>query len=255
MNVGIGIGFFELLILAAVLVFGGLAVSSSRRSAVFLVVLGGAGLVLLAVVGAAMLTYVRTEVAREHVERAIAVEETNRSLRSAAEAAPSGAKPTPAPAAGSAKAVDPSRPEWVDRPDEFRDGAFHQVVHAGPFATPAECQTELTRLMRVAAQDYLATRSTAGDATADEAARTFDDEFLRRVVLRETWTETTEHSFGPMLTVHARLEFGPEILHELAERALAVRRGQRLGITGLVAAGVLGALTGAFALLKITTRA
>jgi hypothetical protein len=80
---------------------------------------------------------------------------------------------------------------------------------------------------------------------------TLSDDCLRRYVLKEEWEETKSTSVGPMVELHALLQFDSKTNRELEENWRNERIEDRLWLTGGGLGVLLVVLGGVFAVMKV----
>ena len=258
-NEGIKMSWFIVLVFGAIIVpaiavvAGLLAFPRTRPAGIVLVMVG-----LLLVVGLAVLSVlVRLAEARRPIEPVITISHNDivTSLKPTSSpvespvtpskeklAAPSDKKPgTAAPSAA------PDRPQWVDRPPARVGDVYQMSVTVGPYTTRLECDANLPEAIDKAVAEY------AEISEGAELARyaRLPAEIVRQQLLKDQWEETYKASFGPMVRLHALLEFDHKINDELKSQCRRAVVAGRLWKTGVGVAGLLALLGVGLAYLKL----
>jgi hypothetical protein len=148
--------------------------------------------------------------------------------------------------------IPPGRPRWIAEAKELKAGANWTAVVAGPCATRTECEQELSREVKKAADEYI-NRYLGSNVAA--GLLNYDGAELRNRLVRSDalYHETIQVSFGPMEQLHARVEFDESFRRELDERWRQVRGVSRLAQVGLIGAVALGLLATAFGFFRANT--
>lgn len=147
-----------------------------------------------------------------------------------------------------AKKNQKDRPKWVDAKPELRGEVYHANIVVGPYSTRQECQEKMPAELRRAANRYVAM---CLDASANAEISPPADQ-LRAKIVKEQWEETRQHSVGPMLNLHVRLEFNRGVKDWLLGLRRDANVEHRLLLASVGFLIVLGLLTGLFAYLKIS---
>jgi hypothetical protein len=139
-----------------------------------------------------------------------------------------------------------AKPAWVGRPAQRTDRGYEQPIVVGPYTTELECETHLGEAIEAATDDYV-----AAYLGAEWAGRV---RLPRRTLLEnaavETWQETIQASFGPMIQWHVLLRFDDKfngLLRDARQRTI-VR--QRLWYAGTGTVSLLALLSLAYGGLK-----
>jgi hypothetical protein len=180
---------------------------------------------------------------------------------------PLAAHPTPTPAlAGGVEATSAQsvatialearkeRPAWVDAPSHFvsSNSAYAVSIKSGPWASVPECQRELDREMKRAADQYI--NELLGDDHAAELVAISLD-YLKQNVKKAEYDEVLHsESVGPMHQIHAQLEFDPAAQNDFRHVRHDALVTDRLWFAGTGAALVLALLGTFYGYLKLDLR-
>ncbi len=137
------------------------------------------------------------------------------------------------------------RPAWVDTPPTSTIKVFRRALVVGPYSTVEECTEQLRPALREAATEYVE-HVTGGDTTQIS----LPDGDLRAHVVRELWQEPFQSSVGPMVKLHALLEFDSSMQKQVEQLWRTARIHERLRYVGAAMAGVLICLSGAHVWLR-----
>ena len=158
---------------------------------------------------------------------------------------------TPPSVPGSEVIVPPGQPEWVGR--NITVGSEHSIaVCSGPFATEAEANHELDRLLKQKSDEYIAEQ--LGNSLAPQLVG-YDIAKIKRELVKpqNVYHEQIQVSIGPMQRVHALLEFSPDFRSNIQRQWTSWTAYYRLLQTGLVAGGVLLFLGTVFSYFRLDT--
>jgi len=149
---------------------------------------------------------------------------------------PEGELHTPPKVAPEGPVIPPGRPEWVGK--NIMVGSEHSIaVCSGPWATEAEADRELDKIIKAATDEYIAEQ--LGSTLAPQLIR-YDAPTIKRELIRQNiFHEQISVSIGPMQQAHALIEFGPEFRNHLQRRWTDLTANWRLAQTGLIACGAL----------------
>lgn len=116
-----------------------------------------------------------------------------------------------------------AQPNWVDAPPRAVGDVYRMSIAVGPYTTRAECDAQLPTALQEALDRYV--EACLGD---EEVRRriVLPTDYLRRLV-KDQREEVSEHSVGPMITLHVLLEFDRKakdrVLAELRRTKVADR--------------------------------
>ncbi|MBN2021503.1 MAG: hypothetical protein JW809_01800 [Pirellulales bacterium] len=145
-------------------------------------------------------------------------------------------------------AQDPPRPAWVDMPQGRQGDGYQVVVSVGPYSSRLECDRAVPYTLRSAAAEY----ATYYLGHPTHGRDVLSHEYLREHVLRDEWEEPiVSEMVGPMMRLHLRLVFDRQANEAIKEGWREAEVEERIAISGVCLAAVLGVLGAAFALLKI----
>ncbi|HEX3869705.1 MAG TPA: hypothetical protein VHV77_04630 [Pirellulales bacterium] len=136
--------------------------------------------------------------------------------------------------------VAEERPAWVDAPPSMSGKVYRSTLLVGPYSTTEECEEQLLPALRASAAQYVE-RVAGIDAAAQVSLADGD---LRRYVLREVWQEPVNSSVGPMVKLHALLEYDDAMRKQVEQLWRSARVHSRLSFIGAALAGVLVCLSG-----------
>jgi hypothetical protein len=137
------------------------------------------------------------------------------------------------------------RPAWVDAPPSSTVKVYRRTLVVGPYSTIEECAEQLRPALRDAATEYIE-HVVGSDATEIS----LPDADLRGQVVRELWQEPFQSSVGPMVKLHALLEFDSAMQKQVEQLWRTARIHDRLRYVGAAMAGVLLCLSGAHVWLR-----
>ena len=129
------------------------------------------------------------------------------------------------------------------------NGSYHSNCKVGPFSTRAECEVELMQAFEEEARVYVA--SHLGQQCLPSLYANLP--YLQSQVVKERFEERIEGTYGPMLNLHARLEFDRTFDNFLLNRHRQVQISQRLALTASGGGLLLAFLSTIFGYLKIDT--
>jgi hypothetical protein len=147
--------------------------------------------------------------------------------------------------------IPPGRPSWVEADFAQEQGDTQRVaISSGPYSRKHDASRALNEELAKATKAYI------GEYLGSRAAETLlpvDVATIRRDLVRPTnlYEEQIYVSeLGPMFQSHALLEFGPGFRQKLDERWKAIVVTGRVAKIGVIAVGVLMALSVIFGYFK-----
>jgi hypothetical protein len=149
--------------------------------------------------------------------------------------------------------IPPGRPDWVEADFSQQQGDVQRVsVASGLFQKKHDAARALDAELSKATQDYVASylgHKAAGTLVPVELS------YIRQNLVRpeNTYSEVIEVSIGPMHQTHALLEFGPSFNRHLEERWRTITVTGRTLRLGVIAAGVIFALSLVFGYFRADT--
>jgi hypothetical protein len=140
-----------------------------------------------------------------------------------------------------------ARPAWAEAPPRSIGDAYQTSIVVGPYTTRQECDAKLPEALQAALDHYVET------AIGPDAVGMIQlpVEYLRRNVVVNQWEETRQYSVGPMIRLHAQLQFdahGKGRVLDAYRQAIVV--GRLWAVAAWAAMG-LSLLTVCFAYLKL----
>lgn len=171
----------------------------------------------------------------------------NRALPKAGTAADKKAeKPTTAETPAN-DAPTKDRPTWVGKPAQMLGDTYQMTIAVGPYSTPQECEEELPRELQKALNRYVDMHV---DRPAGSLPIALPGEFVREQIVKDKWEEAVPSSVGPMLRLHALMQFDRKVKDRiLMEYERGVISG-RLWIAGGGLAMILWALAVMYGYLR-----
>ena len=149
-------------------------------------------------------------------------------------------------------AKDSSAPDWLQLAETSSYGDSPAVVSNGPRQTESECRADIQRDV---AEHVAAYARTHGMVALARRSDLLTDELLK-VVVRDAYVSTSPHEFNGQqqtwYTLHQLLDVDSSVEKQLSELNQRARADQRLIVLGAGTVGVLGLLSVAFVLLKVT---
>jgi|GEM_PF-5288850 len=153
---------------------------------------------------------------------------------------------SPAKTAGQASSST-DRPVWVDAPPAMQGDVYCTSVKSGLYATRTECQAALAAALKQAVETYSDKQFGPGAANAIS----IEPESIKSRVQKAEFTEIVNTSVGPMMQLHARLEFDDSIRTELQESRRQSLVTARLWHVGAFSTLLLAAIGAVFGYLKL----
>jgi hypothetical protein len=144
------------------------------------------------------------------------------------------------------------RPAWVSQSPRFdkEAGVYRVDVVSGPYSTEEECERRLDAPLQGALMTY-------AERYLRPAARHYawwDAQFSRDRIIKDRYLETTQASFGPMLKLHVLVEIGQSDVARYERLAYEADIRDRVAITGLFGASLVGVLAIAYGALRYVGR-
>jgi len=147
-----------------------------------------------------------------------------------------GTKPT-------AMAPPVTKPAWVNASPCLMGDVYRMSVSVGPYTSRAECDAQLPDALQKALDHYV--EACLGDQTSEEVRLPVEE--LRQKAVKGFWEETRQYSVGPMIQLHALLEFDREMKGRVLDthrQAIVDRRLHLAAIWASLGLSVLGVMFG-----------
>ena len=138
------------------------------------------------------------------------------------------------------------KPDWLNNPPRLIHDCYQVFVSTTPYATPLECSPELNQEIERAVDEYAA-RVLAGQA-AGKIRLPMD--YVRSHIVKSQYQEAVTTSVGPMVKLHALLEFDRETRSRIDRQWNDVLMVRRLRHAGGGLAGLLLVLSVAWGYLR-----
>lgn len=147
--------------------------------------------------------------------------------------------------------IPPGRPGWVEEDFTHEEGDLQRVaISSGPYSRKHDAlralDDELAKATKTYVGDYLGNR--AAEALVPVDAATIRRELVQPANIYHEQIHVSE--LGPMFQSHALLEFGPGFRDQINERWKKIVVAGRVAKVGVVAIGVLLALSVVFGYFK-----
>lgn len=116
-------------------------------------------------------------------------------------------------------------------------------ISVGPYTSRAECDAQLPDALQKALDQYV--EACLGDQTFEEVR--LPGEELWKKIVKNLWQETRQYSVGPMIQLHALLEFDREIKDRVLDvhrQAVINRRLQGIAVWTSLGLSVLAVMFG-----------
>ena len=136
-----------------------------------------------------------------------------------------------------------ARPAWVNAVPCLVGDAYRMSISVGPYTSRAECDAQLPDALQKALDQYV--EACLGDQTFEEVR--LPSEELRKKIVKNVWQETRQYSVGPMIQLHALLEFDREIKDRVLDvhrQAVVNRRLQGIAVWTSLGLSVLAVMFG-----------
>ena len=140
-------------------------------------------------------------------------------------------------------------PAWVDQPSETVNGVYRTVVKVGPFSTDLECKNALPSALDMAVNDYVGLL--VNNPEARTAGVSLPRERLEELVVAEKYQQRIQSSVGPMVQLHALVEFDTKVQEMLRDEWKNVQIRERLLVAGLAFGSVLLLIAAAYGFLRL----
>jgi hypothetical protein len=153
-------------------------------------------------------------------------------------------------AIGSPVTIPPGRPDWVERDFSAEEGDVQRVsISSGPAAKKHEALRQMDAELVAATRDYIAefTGKSAAATLVPIEVRYIKDHLVKP---ENTYSEVIGTSVGPMHQVHALVEFNSNFRQHVQDRWNKIVVTGRVMKLGVIAAGVLLALSIVFGYFK-----
>ncbi len=147
--------------------------------------------------------------------------------------------------------VSADRPAWIGSEPVERGEVHRFAIESDPCFTGGECRRDLQEKVREAVNGYIDRYFAVPGAS--QLLRVSDEEIEERLI-RESFEETIQVSFGDMQQRHALLEFDEDFRLELEDRWQKIVAGSRLAQVGLYAAAIFAGMLVVFGYLRADTR-
>ena len=147
-----------------------------------------------------------------------------------------------APAKNTSQARD-----WVDATPRSVGDVYQMSIAIGPWTTRAECDAKLPAALQEALDRYV-------EACLGEEVRqriVLPDDYLRQLI-KDQREEVSEHSFGPMTTLHVLLEFDRKAKDRVLDELRRTKVAGRLWLAGFGWVVWLALLGGVYGYLRIS---
>jgi hypothetical protein len=129
-------------------------------------------------------------------------------------------------------------PAWVGSKPTIVGGVYQATAVSGPYATEWECEERLQGPLQEAVQRYA--RNYLPPNVRGSLGLSAD--YIRQQLVKETYLEPVQASFGPMLKMHVLLKIDQKDVARFQQIAHAAEVRERVSIMSAWASGVLGTL-------------
>lgn len=148
------------------------------------------------------------------------------------------------PAAARAEA----QPDWGDALPRSVGDVYRMNIAVGPYTTRAECDAQLPAALQEALDRYVEI-CLGGEEVRRRIV--LPDDYLRQLVKNQR-EDVSEHSFGPMTTLHVLLEFDRKAKDRVLAEHRRTKVAGRLWLAGFGWAVWLVLLGGVYGYLRIS---